>query len=291
MYIVMDGNVTLPYSGAWEVATTGVRQFVQDSAAAGIGVGLRYFGSECEAEPYDSNPTVEVAALPGNEDKLVASTMKPADYSSSPMLFALQGGLMHQSKRFQTHPDRKQIVVLISDGFTQDLSLQCRYSLQEVQDAVQQGYADNPSIQTYVIGFGAPDTMNTIADDILARFSVLNGIARDGGTSKAFSVKYNDDPEKMHDALTSIRRDAQPCAYEIPDGMDPSLLNLSLFPNSFVPRVDSREACGPTQGFYYGFDDGSDTPRSMVLCPASCRLLQLGDFAALFYKGCPTARL
>jgi hypothetical protein len=65
-----------------------------------------------------------------------------------------------------------------------------------------------------------------------------------------------------------------------------------LLPNNFVPRLDNREACGlTTPGFYYGYQDGSDTPTSVELCPASCRLLGLGDFAALFYKGCPTVRL
>lgn len=289
MYLVMDANVTLPYSGAWEVATTGVRYFVQDRSAAGVGVGLSFYGRECEAETYSKEPTVEIGELPANEDALVAGTMMPADYTASPMAPALEGGIQHQLERAKAHPDRKQIVVLITDGFTQDLS--CRYSLQDVEDIALKGFNSEPSIWTYVIGFGAPDTMNTSADEVLARFSVLNGIAREGGGGRAFSVKFNDDPENMHDALTTIRRTAQPCAYEIPDFADPDNLNLSLFPNSFVPRVDSRAACQPTaQGFYYETAEGSERPSSIELCPASCRLLQLGDFAALLYSGCPTVR-
>jgi hypothetical protein len=125
----------------------------------------------------------------------------------------------------------------------------------------------------------------------LARFSVLNGIAKDGGSKTAYSVKFNDEPKKMHDALTSIRRDAQPCEYDVPSGLDPKTLNLSVVPNTIVPRVDNREACGQfTPGFFYTYPDGSDTPKSAVLCPASCKLLVVGDFAALFYQGCPTDR-
>jgi hypothetical protein len=249
---------------------------------------MRLYGRECEADPYDKEPTVEVGVLPANEDKLVAGTMMQADYTASPMAFALEGGIKHQLERAKAHPDRKQIVVLITDGFTQDLA--CRYSLQDVQDIALEGFNSEPSIYTYVIGFGAPDTMSTIADEVLARFSVLNGVARDGGGGRAYSVKYNDDPENMHDALTAIRRDAQPCEYEIPENADPAALNLSVFPNSFVPRVDSREACSPTsQGFFYK-PEGSESPTTIELCPSSCRLLQLGDFAALLYFGCPTAR-
>jgi hypothetical protein len=205
------------------------------------------------------------------------------------MEFALAGGIMHQFQRAQKHPDRKQIVVLITDGFTQDLT--CRYSLQDVQDTALDGFNGTPSVETYVIGFGAPDTMSTIGDEVLARFSVLNGIARDGGSTKAASVKYNDSPDKMSEALTSIRRQAQPCAYEMPKDVDPATINLSLLGNSFLPRFDGREGCGQTaQGFYYTFTSGSDKPSGVELCPASCRALQFGDFAALFYKGCPTVR-
>ncbi|HET8939258.1 MAG TPA: hypothetical protein VFN67_37695 [Polyangiales bacterium] len=288
MYIVMDANVTLPYSGAWEVATRGVRDFVQDPASAGTGVGLRYYGRECEADSYDKEPTVEVGELPANEEKLVAATEMQADYTASPMLFALQGGIAHQKARAKAHPDRKQIVVLVTDGFTQDLA--CRYSLQDVQDAASEGFNTKPEIETYVIGFGSPDTMSAIADDIIARFSVLHSIARDGGGGRAASVKVNDDPEVMRDALTAIRRAAQPCVYEIPEHADPANLNLSVFPNTFVPRVDGPEHCTLTeQGFYY-LPEGSDSPTEIELCYSTCRPLQTLDFAGVLYQGCPTVR-
>jgi hypothetical protein len=290
MYIVMDANVTLPYSGAWEVATTGVRNFVQDPAAEGTGVGLRYYGSEreCDPKPYNEEPTVEVGELPANEEKLVAATLMQADYAASPMAFALEGGIMHQKARAKAYPDRKQIVVLVTDGFTQDLA--CRYSLQEVQDIASEGYATKPQIETYVIGFGSPDTMSQIADDILSRFSVLNSIARDGGGGRAASVKFNDDPQIMYEALTAIRRAAQPCVYEVPANADPANLNLSVFPGSFVPRVDGREACKLTEhGFYY-MPEGSDAPTSIELCLSTCLVLQSNDFAGVLFQGCPTVR-
>jgi hypothetical protein len=260
--------------------------FVQDPASAGIGVGLRYYGSECAAEPYDKEPTVEVGDLPENEDELVAGTMMDAEYSASPMDYALQGGILHQAERARNYPERRQIVVMITDGFTQDL--QCRYSLQDVQDTASEGFNSEPSIATYVIGFGAPDTMSTIADDILARFNVLNAVARDGGGVSAYSVKFNDDPETMRDWLTDIRRAAQPCAYELPPNEDPTHLNLSILPGSFVPRRDSRERCGLEHGFYW--PDGEDSPKAAELCPLTCRLLRDRDFAAVFYRGCPTVR-
>ena len=286
MYLVVDANVTLPYSVSWEIATRGIRMFAQDPATEGIGVGLRYYGSECEAEPYDLEPTVEVGELPANEEELVAATMMDAEFSASPMAPALEGGIRHQKERAQQYPERKQIVVMITDGFTQDL--QCRYSLQDVQDKASDGFNMNPQIQTYVIGFGAPDVMSSIANEVLARFSMLNGVARDGGSGSAYSVKVSDDPETMHSKLTEIRRDAQPCAYELPANADLKNLNLSILEN-FISRADSRAACRLEHGFYYG-PEGADTPTTAELCPRTCALLRDADFQALFYHGCPTAR-
>lgn len=286
MYLVVDANVTLPYSGSWEVATRGIRQFAQDPAASGIGVGLRYYGSECSPEPYDLEPTVEVRELPANEDELVEATMMDAEFSASPMAPALEGGIRHQRERALQYPDRKQVVVMITDGFTQDL--QCRYSLQDVQDTASDGFNADPQIETYVIGFGAPDTMSTIADDILSRFNVLNAVARDGGSTSAASVKFNDDPADMHEKLTDVRRRAQPCGYELPANADLKNLNLSILEN-FVSRRDSRADCRLDHGFYFG-PEGSDTPTTAELCPVTCALLRDRDFEALYYYGCPTVR-
>jgi len=286
MYLVVDANVTLPYSGSWEIATRGIRLFAQDPASAGIGVGLRYYGSECEAEPYDIEPTVEVRELPANEEDLVAATMMDAEFSASPMAPALEGGIRHQKERAEQYPDRKQVVVMITDGFTQDL--QCRYSLQDVQDKASEGFNSNPQIETHVIGFGAPDTMNPIADDILSRFNVLNAVARDGGSNTASSVKVNDDPETMHSMLTEIRRKAQPCAYELPPNADLQNINLSILEN-FIQRADSRAACRLDHGFFFS-PEGADNPTTAELCPRTCNVLREGDFEALFYHGCPTVR-
>jgi hypothetical protein len=251
---------------------------------------LRFYGSaaECEAEPYDVKPTVEVDELPNNESALVEALASDPDYNASPIAFALEGGVRHQRRRAQAHPDRKQIVVLLSDGFTQDLT--CRYSLQDTQDAAAMGFTSEEQIETYVVGFGAPDTMNTIADELLQRFNVLNAVARDGGGQRLFSVKYNDDPDVLHEALTSIRRMAQPCIYELPEGSDPASLNLSVL-SKLVPRVDSAASCGPAlPGYYYKDTNEDGTPRTVELCPGSCRDLEIGDFVGVWVEGCPTIR-
>jgi hypothetical protein len=284
MYIVMDANITLPYTGLWEQVTTGLQLFVRDEASQGIGVGLRYFGSVCDADPYNYQPTVEVGVLPDNETALVTSLKQRTTFSASPMLAALQGGLAHQVARAKDNPDTKQIVVLATDGVTQDLM--CRYSLNDVVDAASDGFSGTPSVETYIIGFGTPDTMSTIGDDVLARFSPLESIAVAGGTRRAMMVKYGDDPEPVHAAMTTVRRMAQACDFRVPQDADPSNLNLVFYPTGQVPRVEDNAKCGQSSGFYFLPDDQTN----IRLCPASCAPLQRNDYTGVWLGGCPTLR-
>jgi hypothetical protein len=286
MYIAMDANITLPYTGLWETITAGLRQFVADGASVGTGVGLRYFGSQCDPDPYNEQPTVEVGELPGNEAALVAATNTRTTYTSSMMAPALQGSIYHQTARAIANPDVKQVVVMMSDGFTSDLS--CRYSTQDLEDIADTGFNATHSIETYVIGFGFPDTMSTIADEVLARFSPLDSIAAKGGTRKATILKSTDDAAAVSAALQAARRTAQPCEYKVPDGVDASKLNLAFVPFGQIPRVDDSAKCGQKPGFWYDPADGM--PTTMKLCPTSCQTLQQNDYAAAIVIGCPTLR-
>jgi len=208
-------------------------------------------------------------------------------YTASPMSPALQGGIAHQLRRAKANPNTKQIVVLLTDGFTQDLT--CRYTRQDVENDAAKGFTSDPSIETYVIGFGLPDTMNSIADDVLARFAALDPIAENGGTYKAYNVKFSEDPLLLESALASIRRTAQPCIYAVPDDVDAAKLNVMFFTSGVVPRVDDRAKCGQTSGFFYN-TDGSGTATTLELCSASCNAMQKTDAALVLYTGCPTLR-
>ena len=286
MYIAMDANITLPYTGLWETVTGGLREFVLDSTSAGTGVGLRFFGSTCDPDIYNNQPTVEVGELPGNQDALVAALNSRMTFTASPMKAALQGSINHQTARALKNTDVKQVVVLMTDGFTADLT--CRYTTQDLEDQADSGFNATPSIETYVIGFGFPDTMSTIADEVLARFSPLDSIAAKGGTRKATILKSDDNADVVSAALQAVRRAAQPCDYKVPDGVDPAKLNLAFVPFGQIPRVDDSANCGQKPGFWY--DPADDPPKTIKLCPTSCQTLQANDYAAAVVVGCPTLR-
>lgn len=287
MYIVMDANITLPYTGLWEFVTSGLRRFVSDRRTQGTGVGLRYFGSVCDPNEYNFKPQVEVGVLPANLKELTDALSARSTFMASPMAPALEGGIAHQLRRAKANPDTKQIVVLMTDGFTQDVT--CSYRRQDVEDAAAKGFTSEPSVETYVLGFGLPDTMNSIADDVLARFAALDPIAQSGGTRKAYNVKGSQDPTQVEEALTAIRRAAQPCIYEVPEDVDPAKLNVMFFTSGVVPRVDDEAKCGQAPGFYYQ-PDASNRPATLKLCSASCSAMQKSDAALVLYTGCPTLR-
>jgi hypothetical protein len=285
MYLVMDANITLPYTGLWEFATAGLRAFSTDYRSQGIGVGLRFFGLECDPDAYDSRPNVEVDLLPANQGAIATATEARVTYTASPMQPALAGGIRHQVHRATIYPDWKQVVVLISDGFTQDFT--CPYTEQDIESAASRGFIGPPAIETYVLGFGFPNTP-MVASDILARFSPLDSIANSGGTYSAVTVELGTDPQTMNEALQTIRRKAQPCEYTVPRNIDYSLLSLVLTPAGEVPRVDADLSCGRLSGWYY---DNPSQPKTMMLCPVSCQALQLNDTqTAKLHYGCPPKR-
>ena len=287
MYIMMDANITLPYQGIWEYAIGGVREFVNDFRSLGTGVGLRFYGQECEPEDYDQRPTVEVKTLPANLDALNRATMIKGGYTASPMEGALKGAIQHQTKRASEHPEAKQIVVIVTDGVTQDLM--CRYTANDVEDVARAGF-NSSQIETHVIGFGYPETGSDFADGIIERFSPLDSIAVAGGTRTAQIVKTRQETVPMSEALQRVRRTSQPCEYEVPSDFDPANLNLEFSVIGMVPRVDARESCGQRSGFFYHNDPDTDLPTSLELCPVTCLLIGNNDFTATLLGGCPTLR-
>jgi hypothetical protein len=285
MYVLMDANITLPITGLWEFATAGLRDFATDWRSQAIGVGLRFFGAECDPDAYDSRPTVEVDLLGNNQNAIAAATQARMNFTASPMEPALAGGIRHQRRRAMLHPDWKQVVVLVSDGFTQDFS--CVYTEQDLETDATTGFIGPPSIETYVLGFGLPNTPMAAAD-IIARFSPLDSIANAGGTYRSVTVPASADPTTMNDALQTIRRNAEPCDYLVPGHVDPSQLSLVLSPAGELPRVDADTNCGRLPGWH--FDDPSK-PTWMVLCPVSCQAMQKDDSQlAVLHYGCPPKR-
>lgn len=280
MYILMDSNITLPGIGLWELVTSGLNMFVQTPPPSPTGIGIRYFGLECDPAAYEM-PNVNVELLPDNAEAISRSTALRR-FTTSPMLPALQGGINYARARSIENPDWKQVVVLVSDGFTQDFA--CPYTPDDLQAAAADGYFGSPAVETHVVGVGARVNVEGL-DEFVERFGAFNDIARAGGSELATQVERTDDPAAFTEALLSVRRRAQPCEFRAPEGVPIDQFGVWRYSLADeVPRVANAERCRDAQGWYY---DRRAAPFAVSVCPQTCGWLRESDEHELRYLlGC-----
>jgi hypothetical protein len=266
-----------PFS--WEPAKIATKAFVNDPSLAGIGVGMKFFGSDCDPNFY-ATPDVPIADLPA-QGAVVAAALDArfpsADTMTEP---ALKGGYMHQRQWLMTHPDSKAIVLLVTDG---EPDTDCGgVPIGDGSAAAAEAFSGTPSIPTYVLGLGNPNN--------------INAIAAAGGTGQAIAVDPNaNNGQSIVDAFNTIRTAAQPlpCEFQIPTGGEntPTLVNLAYTPvgaptHEFIANVVDAAGCAGNQnrGWHY---DNPDAPRTILTCPDTCTQLTSGGTVQVAL-GCPT---
>ena len=106
------------------VAQAAVAKFVQDPAAAGIGVGVQFFPYQGQVEATGSCnvasyavPEVDIAILPGNTGAIQAAIQAHAPTTFTPTAAALQGAIQYMQQWAPLHPGRQPVVVLVTDGY------------------------------------------------------------------------------------------------------------------------------------------------------------------------------
>jgi hypothetical protein len=286
MYLMVDGIITQSITGAWDNVRRGIMAYVGDARAAGTGVGLRVFGLQCSAQSY-AMPDAEVDLLPGNAEA-VRDALPRIPFNASPMLPALQGAILHARSRAGWYPEWRQIVVMITDGFPDPT---CFSGREEVLTAAQDGLAGGagaPPVPTYVIGVREPSIPNPF--DPLAELGLvddeLDMLASAGGTTAARHSNISEPPQTLADALLEIQRDAEPCEYAVPEGVDPAQWTLSVdhggSPPLLLPRVAGADGCADG-GYYF---DQPDTPGWAIACPRSCQQIKASGRRALSLSGC-----
>ncbi len=304
MYIMLDqsGSMTDPVSGGgdkWTAVTSALDAFVQQPSAAGLGVGLQYFGlsaggmtcptmcttdtdcgacgpcqnfgffgicagaaagDSCTASDY-ATPEVEIAPLPGVAQSIISSIAAHSPNTSTPTSAALQGAVDH-AKAWQTsHPNHVVVAVLATDGDPSE----CDTDLGHINAIAAAGFSGTPKVRTFVVGVGSSLT-------------ALNGIAAAGGTSQAFIVDTNQNTNQQFlAALNAIQGTALSCSYQVPvpsmGTPDYGAVNVQYTPGGggspvVIPNVPSAAQC-PANGdaWYY---DNPTSPTQIILCGSSC---------------------
>src|SRR5450432_3809190 len=124
-------------------------------------------------------PAVEVAALPGSANGLVASLMQHAPDGLTPTSGALTGAITHAQALAKASNDGHRVVVLLA---TDGLPSECTpFDTPGVASIAASGLAATPSISTFVIGVFAPDEQADAQ-------TTLDAIAVAGGTKQSFVI-------------------------------------------------------------------------------------------------------
>jgi hypothetical protein len=276
MYLMVDSNVTVSATPVWEVMTDGISRFVVDPRSTGTGVGIRYFGNTCDSAEY-AQPSVAVDVLPKNASAIILST-RARRWSASPMLPALEGAIQYQRARARLHPEAKQAVVLVSDGFTQDFT--CQYSTQSLAEAARDGVVELPSVETHVVAVGVNTNVSQPLDSLIQWLGSFNAIAAAGGSGTAVTTDITGDAASFSEALQRVRRNAMPCEFEAPAGAMLGEFGVARFPNPAeeLPLVANERSCGNGQGWYYASESA---PTPVTLCKATCDWLRESDEHAI----------
>lgn len=301
MYIMLDKSGSMSEAAGnatrWEAVTAALKAFVEQPEAAGIGVGIQYFGlppsnsqcpascatdadcgacgpcvpfigvcfgsaaagDSCDAADY-AKPEVEIAPLPGVAQAIITSMGGHQPTTGTPTSAALQGAINHAKDWGTQHPDHVVVTVLATDGNPEA----CDTNLANINAIAASGVNGVPKILTFVVGVG-----NLAA--------ALNGIASAGGTGQAYLVDSNQNATaEFLKAMNEIRGAALACSYLIPKPemgeLDFGNVNVQFIPEGgmpvLIPKVNSKAEC-PASGFAWFYDNDKD-PKQIILCDASC---------------------
>lgn len=304
LYIMFDrsGSMTcsIPSGGTrWDAVKDALIRFVNDPGAAGIGVGLGYFGtdfpfvpgSSCDPADYE-RPEVPIALLPGNAAAIAGSLDAQQPFTDTPSAPALSGAVNHAIAWRDNHPSHGVAVVFVTDGQPN----QCG-TVDDVEHVARTAW-EQAGMATYVIGVISPGVDCGILDPNPPNELDLHRVAAAGGTEQALMVDTTGDPAAQFlDRMDQIRTSAQiPCEFQIPDPpegdrIDHGAVNVEYVPPggspSLVYHVGDRGGCDPAEGGWH-YDD-QNNPTRILLCPATCDAVETQINARLdIALGCET---
>ncbi|HWZ87995.1 MAG TPA: vWA domain-containing protein [Polyangiaceae bacterium] len=282
LFIMMDRSqsmgLTLPNSTMtrWDAVKAAVQSFASAPSAGAIGAGIGFFGQsggaddtlDCNVAAY-AKPAVAIGPLAMSGAALVSAIDKTPPAGLTPTVPALEGALSYAKAWATAHTGRATVVVLVTDGFP----TQCSKAPSDVAAAAQAGYADTPSIKTYVIGIGD-----------VAKFN-LDNYAQAGGTKTAFLTDQANVSDTFLHALLNISDSTLACEYAIPKPSDPKLqvdpdkVQIVYTPASGepleVPKVPALGGCAnaPNGGWFY---DDPAAPTKISVCPCTCSSFAAG---------------
>jgi hypothetical protein len=221
----------------------------------------------CALADYQQ-PSVAIAALPGNQAVLVGAINTRAPEGGTPTGVALRGAYQHVRAHLAANPGRRVAVILATDG----IPTSCMpVDPPGIAADIRMAQMGTPPILTYVIGVFA-------ADELARARPTLEMFATAGGTGMPYLLDANASlGMRLNEALAAIRGQSLPCEFTIPAStgtIDFGKVNVTLEAAGMeqtVPYVESASRCDPMRGgWYYDVPPATGKPTRILVCPASC---------------------
>lgn len=290
-------------SSRWEPMKLGMIDFFKNSGTIGIKASLEYFpapGDKAQTCRHDyRSPAVPMTSLETPE-ALISSLNNRETKGGTPTLPAVMGGIGYARELMAKNEGSRAVVVLVTDGepaiynsATGETETDCvpigfedkvmsdgqplANTIGHIAEVVGEAYAEDPPIQTYVIGIGE------VKEDMAA-------IAAKGGT-EFIKLNAGDDAEvtrnKLTTALQSIRTTQFQCTMPIPKtaDYDSSLVNVKFkHSDGKVVTFGKSVGCAKKMGWDFA-DDGNH----IELCEDTCSAIQQDTAGSMQIQlGCKT---
>jgi Mg-chelatase subunit ChlD len=312
MYFLVDssGSMAEQATGGskWQVVSKALISFLNDPLNTDTAVGVGYFptgggATACTAgqpgcvcipftplcysntggscTPADYRPAVGLS-LPASVAPVVTNISSHQLSGGTPTRPALEGTLKYLEEWAASHPDRKTVLVLATDGEPTGCTTN---TPQDIATLAGNAWTGAHAIRTFVIGVGGS-------------LSSLNVVAQAGGTDQVLQVDASGNlGMEFIAALEKIRTDSTvSCDFVIPaagaDGkaVDPSKVNVrttaaGATSSTLVGQAFMNDPanCGAEGGWYY---DDPTAPTQIKLCEATCQTIRSGSIELEF--GCDT---
>ena len=275
----------------WQVAHAALDAFIDDAQSAGLGVGMQFFplGASCALPDY-ARPAVAIGALPGTAAPLHAAlaAQNVRLNFGTPTGAAVTGALDHLRTHNAANPQRRAVLVLVTDG---EPTACTPLFIDQIAEPVTAAHTGAPSITTFVIGVFTPAELGR------ARGTV-DRLAMAGGTTPFVLDANADLPRRLGEALQQVRNVAVPCEFVIPpprkDTLDFGKVNLRFGKTAGqedIPYVGSVDRCDPARGgWYYDVDPATGgRPTRVVVCDSTCKAFKTDPNAKVdLVFGCKT---
>lgn len=264
----------------------------------------------CDSNDY-ATPKVPFGLLsdPAVVSALTASLNNHSPGGYTPTGPALTGALKAAQQHAMANPDRKTVVVLVTDGLPGAFIPGMAPAACTPPDVTgiasllsgAMGTAGTPPIQTFVIGIFVHCDLSDQSVNMATPQANLDTWATAGGTMMSVIVDTTSQnvTQKILDAFKKVQSTVITCQYAIPrnvvGGIDFMKVNVDFSSNAMpaatsIHYVGSKDKCDSnTGGWYYDLPPDMGTPTQIIACDKSCTDFKAAEGAQVDVAlGCAT---